>query len=143
MHIQSGNISWDHLGGNLSLKKVEMAIPDNTVKFRNALMISAERALRTVKPIAHTPATIPTIWCRFIGETPENEMFLGVSKLYLQSCLKSLSLIYFRCQTIFHALLVNGSPTQVNDAEIENQSQDANYRCNYHIADNQADKKRN
>ena len=34
-------------------------------------------------------------------------------------------------------------PTQVDDAEIENQSQNTNYRRDYHIADNQADKERN
>ena len=33
------------------------------------------------------------------------------------------------------------SPTQIDDAEIENESKDANYRGNYHIADNQADEK--
>ena len=75
MHIQSGNISWDHLGGNLSLKKVEMATPDNRVKVMSASMISAERTLRTVKPIAHIPAIIPTMWCRFIGASPESDIF--------------------------------------------------------------------
>ena len=75
MHIQSGNISWDHLGGNLSLKKVKTATLNNAVKFMIASIIFAERALRTAKTIAHIPAIIPTMWCRFIGESPENEMF--------------------------------------------------------------------
>ena len=48
---------------------------NNAVKFMTASIIFAERALRTAKAIAHIPAIIPTIWCRFIGESPENEMF--------------------------------------------------------------------
>ena len=34
------------------------------------------------------------------------------------------------------------SPTQIDDTKIENQPQNANYRCDYHVSDNQADEKR-
>ncbi|MDE0399041.1 MAG: hypothetical protein OXL96_14685 [Candidatus Poribacteria bacterium] len=60
-HIQNGNILWDHLGVNLSLKKVETAIADNAVKYRSASKIFPERALRIAKPMAHIPTKIPTI----------------------------------------------------------------------------------
>ena len=59
---QNGNIGWDHLSGNLSLKNVEMATIDNRMKFMSASMVFPERALRTAKPIPHIPAMIPTIW---------------------------------------------------------------------------------
>ena len=67
---QDGNIGWDHLGGNLSLKNVETATTENSVKFMSASMIFADMALRTVKPIPPIPAIIPTIWCRFIRVFP-------------------------------------------------------------------------
>ena len=59
--IQNGSILWDHLGVNLSLKKIETAIADNPVKYMSAPKISPERALRIAKPIAHIPMEIPTI----------------------------------------------------------------------------------
>ena len=68
--IQNGNISWDHLRGNLSLKKVEMVITENAVNVVSASMISADTALRTVRPIPHIPAIIPTIWYLFISVFP-------------------------------------------------------------------------
>ena len=58
---QNGNIGWDHLRGNLSLKKVEMVKTENIVKTMNASMTFADTALRTVKPIPHIPAIVPTI----------------------------------------------------------------------------------
>ena len=69
-HIQNGNISWDHLRGNLSLKKVEMVKTENIVNVMSASMIFADTALRPVKPIPPTPAIIPAIWCRFIRVFP-------------------------------------------------------------------------
>ena len=82
-NIQNGIISWDHLGDNLSLKKVEMAIPDSTEKLTIAPMIFAEMALRTAKPIAHIPAMIPTTWCHFMTESPESDKFLNVLEISL------------------------------------------------------------
>ena len=65
--IQNGNSLCDHLCVNLSLKKLETAITDNAMKYKRASTILPERKLRIAKPIAHIPAKIPTIWCRFIA----------------------------------------------------------------------------
>lgn len=77
---QDGNIGWDHLEGNLSLKKVEAATTENRVKFMSASMMFVERTLRTVKPIPHIPAIIPTIWCLFMSRSPKYDVFLRCVK---------------------------------------------------------------
>ena len=50
---------------------------------------------------------------------------------------------YFVAQKELTSIVLDRAlPTEVDDAKIENQSQNANYRCDDHIADNQADEKR-
>ena len=106
--IQNGNISWDHLRGNLSLKKVEMVKTENAVNVMSASMISADTALRTVKPILQIPAIIPTIWCFFMREFPTDDMFLGVLKIRVSVSMNSLAPKYFGSQAIFHVSLEDG-----------------------------------
>ena len=69
-------------------------------------------------------------------------MFLTRVRNYPSVLQKNLAAIYLGCQAIFCTPSVRGLPTQINNPKIKDQSQNANYGGNDHIADNQADEKR-